>query len=160
MAVWARSKISCVFRALDPKVGRVVAVKVLDSNGDDSQSGRFRNEAAAAGNLDHENIVTVHEFGEDNAIQYLVMEYLEGQDLRKVLKEEQLGKRAPLTMHYAHRSGVLHRDVKPALRHLVVRVFTTKCSPAGMPSRPGICTRKCTKWLMRIHPSQLLSSVR
>jgi len=117
-----------VFRAFDPRVGRVVAVKVLDSNGDDSQLGRFRNEASAAGNLHHENIVTVHEFGEDNGIQYLVMEYLEGQDLQKVLKEQLLGTRTPLTLlqkvtimyqvaeglHYAHRSGVLHRDVKPA----------------------------------------------
>jgi hypothetical protein len=117
-----------VFRAFDPRVGRIVAVKVLDSNGDDSQLGRFRNEASAAGNLHQENIVTVHEFGEDNGIQYLVMEYLEGQDLQKVLKEQLLGTRTPLTLlqkvtimfqvaeglHYAHRSGVLHRDVKPA----------------------------------------------
>jgi len=117
-----------VFRAFDPRVGRIVAVKVLDSNSDDSQLGRFRNEASAAGNLHQENIVTVHEFGEDNGIQYLVMEYLEGQDLQKVLREQLLGTRPPLTLlekvtimfqvaeglHYAHRSGVLHRDVKPA----------------------------------------------
>jgi eukaryotic-like serine/threonine-protein kinase len=117
-----------VFRAFDPRVGRVVAVKVLDSDGDDSQLGRFRNEASAAGNLHHENIVTVHEFGDDNGIQYLVMEYLEGQDLQKVLKGELLKTRTPLTLlqkvtimqqvgeglHYAHRHGVLHRDIKPA----------------------------------------------
>ena len=117
-----------VYSAFDPTVGRIVAVKVLDSNGDASQLGRFRNEASAAGNLHHENIVTVHEFGEDDGTQYLVMEYLEGLDLQKVLKEVSLGTRTPLTilqkvsvmsqvaegLHYAHSSGVLHRDVKPA----------------------------------------------
>ena len=116
-----------VYRAFDPRVGRVVAVKVLDSNGDASQLVRFRNEASAAGNLHHENIVTVHEFGEDNGVQYLVMEYLDGQDLQKVLKND-VQAETPLSLlqkvtvmfqvaeglHYAHRSGVLHRDVKPA----------------------------------------------
>ena len=118
-----RGGIGKVFRAFDPKVGRIVAIKVLESDSQISNIGRFRNEATAAGNLHHENIVTIHEFGEDQGIQYLVMEYLEGQDLQKVLKTQ-----TPLSilqkvtimsqvadgLECAHNSGVLHRDVKPA----------------------------------------------
>jgi len=117
-----------VFRAYDPKVGRNVAIKILESDGDPSKSSRFRNEATAAGNLHHKNIVTVHEFGEDQGRQFLVMEYLEGDDLQKVLRQESRNERQPLSLlerisvmsqvaeglDYAHRCGVLHRDVKPA----------------------------------------------
>src|ERR1700680_3709220 len=74
-----------VYRAFDPKVARVVAIKILESDGTPNSLSRFRNEATAAGNLHHKNIVTIHEFGEDNGTQYLVMEYLEGQDLQQVL---------------------------------------------------------------------------
>lgn len=118
-----------VYLAFDPTVERQVAIKVLDAGADRSLADRFHTEARAAGNLHHKNIVTVHEFGEEAGKQFLVMEYLEGQDLHEVIVRKR-----PLTLlerieimsqvaeglHYAHRHGVVHRDVKPANIMLLV----------------------------------------
>ena len=112
-----------VYRALAPTVGRPVAIKVLTTEADGSLVNRFRHEAVAVGNLKHKNIVTVYEFGEFQGKQYLAMEYLDGEDLHRVLSS---GKRLTLRqkmrimrevadgLDYAHRHGVVHRDVKPA----------------------------------------------
>jgi serine/threonine-protein kinase len=112
-----------VFHALDPLMNRVVAVKVLTATEDIGSLNRFKNEAIAAGNLHHENIVTVYEFGQAGDVPFLVMEYLNGEDLLSVVKNQ-----TPLSLyqkvrimdqvadglHCAHVNGVLHRDVKPA----------------------------------------------
>src|SRR5579864_4554706 len=112
-----------VFRAFDSTVNRVVAIKILTSTNSADSLRRFRYEASAAGNLHHPNIVTVYEFGEEGKLPYLAMEYLEGQDLQNILKKGTpytiLQKVEIMTqvaegLQHAHRSGVLHRDVKPA----------------------------------------------
>src|SRR5579862_4797196 len=72
-----------VFKAFDPTVGRVVAVKVLNVQDDPVMVKRFRSEATTSASLQHKNIVTVHEFGEDRGKQYLVMEYLDGRNLQR-----------------------------------------------------------------------------
>src|SRR5690349_13572721 len=74
-----------VYLAFDPTVGRQVAIKVLSADGEPSSLARFRAEAAAAGNLRHKNIVTIHEFGEDHGTFFIAMEYLEGQDLQHII---------------------------------------------------------------------------
>ena len=111
-----------VYLAYDASVGRQVAVKVLTAGGKDVFA-RFRNEAQVAGNLRHENIVTVYEYGEYQGQPFLAMEYLEGEDLQHILSS---GKQLTLLekcdimsqvaegLSCAHRSGVVHRDVKPA----------------------------------------------
>jgi len=111
-----------VYLGHDPTVDRLVAIKVLSSDGDSSNLIRFRTEATAAGNLGHQNIVKVYELGEDNGVFFLVMEYLAGQDLRHVIGTTSLTliekirvmSQVAQGLHCAHQSGVVHRDVKPA----------------------------------------------
>jgi serine/threonine-protein kinase len=111
-----------VYRAFDPGVGRPVAIKVLTAGGDPELLARFRNEATAAGNLHHPNIVTIYEFGEYQGLPYLVMELLTGHDLQKSINAGQLSlyekvgimQQVARGVHYAHEHGVVHRDIKPA----------------------------------------------
>ena len=118
-----RGGFGSVYRAYDPTVGRLVAIKVLTAPGDQNLLTRFKNEAAAAGNLRHKNIVTIYDFGDHEGLPYIVMEFLDGEDLQQIISRNQ-----PLTLlqkvsimlqvadglYCAHRSGVVHRDVKPA----------------------------------------------
>ena len=117
-----RGGFGCVYLAFDASVGRQVAIKILKESGKEVLA-RFRNEAQVAGNLRHENIVTVYEYGEYEGQPFLAMEYLQGEDLQHILST-----RKPLTLlekcdimcqvadglYCAHSSGIVHRDVKPA----------------------------------------------
>jgi serine/threonine-protein kinase len=113
-----------VFRARDLMLERFVAVKVLraDYSADPEFQARFRQEARAAANLSHPNIVTVHDFGFDQGYLYLIMEYMPGTNLKTMV--ENLGKLQPedalplivqacAGLGYAHRAGLVHCDVKP-----------------------------------------------
>jgi len=112
-----------VYKAYDPKVGREVAIKTLNDAGDAELIDRFRVEATAAGNLNHANIVTIYEFGVWQGTHYLVMEYLAGRDLRRVISEDSnlsvlevmtIMNQVAQGLSFAHNHGVVHRDVKPA----------------------------------------------
>jgi serine/threonine protein kinase len=113
-----------IYRAQDMALGRTVAVKILRPSltTDPTFITRFRNEARAIANLSHPNIVTVYDVGNDGPTYYMVMEYVEGQDLKKLIRN--LGvmsvKRAlNLAIQicegigFAHRAGLVHADVKP-----------------------------------------------
>ena len=112
-----------VYRAYDPTVGRVVAIKVMNAIDDPELVARFHREAMAAGNLHNKNIITVYEFGEFEGAPFMVMEYLQGENLQAVI---QSGREMTLVekmrimsqvaegLHCAHQHGVIHRDVKPA----------------------------------------------
>jgi serine/threonine protein kinase len=128
-----------VFRAFDPTVSRLVALKVLTEGGKDVLT-RFRNEATVAGNLHHENITTVYEYGEHEGQAFLVMEYLEGEDLHQVIASRRqltlLHKCNIMTqvaegLYCAHQHGVVHRDVKPA-NIMVLRDGTVKIMDFGI----------------------------
>src|SRR5689334_15249302 len=82
-----------VYKAFDPTVGRLVAIKTLHAGGDRELIVRFRNEAAAAGKLRHRNIIIIHDYGEEDGEPYIVMELLEGEDLQRVIQN-----RRPLTV--------------------------------------------------------------
>jgi len=113
-----------VYRARDRVLGRPVAVKILRSEyaSDEKLLARFQREARAAANLLHPNIVSVYDVGQDGDRHYIVMEYMAGPTLKEVIRQ-----RAPLpveqalkvaeqvcaALEYAHRRGVIHRDIKP-----------------------------------------------
>jgi serine/threonine-protein kinase len=115
---------SDVFRARDLMLERSVAIKVLHENYsmDQAFQDRFRQEARAAANLSHPNIVTVHDFGFDYGQLYIVMEYVPGRDLKTILRQRgryTVEEAIPLMVQacagigYAHRAGLVHCDVKP-----------------------------------------------
>lgn len=112
-----------VFRAKDPDVNRPVAVKILSVRNDAGLNARFREEAEAAGNLRHKNVVTIYEYGESDGIPYIAMEYLEGETLAEVIRKSAsvpLARRMRILaeaaegLQFAHEMGVVHRDVTPA----------------------------------------------
>jgi serine/threonine protein kinase/tetratricopeptide (TPR) repeat protein len=118
-----------VYKAHDPVLNRHVALKTLTVKGSpgDETLKRFRQEAQAAAKLNHPNIITVHDFGEEGDLLYMAMELLEGSDLRDAIDNDLLkaldeklevmdGILAALD--YAHAQGVVHRDIKPANIHL------------------------------------------
>ncbi|HPR34886.1 MAG TPA: protein kinase [Anaerolineaceae bacterium] len=113
-----------VYKAKDLMLERYVAVKALreDFSQDVAFRERFRQEAKAAANLSHPNIVTVHDFGLDQKHLFIVMEYMPGTDLKTLIKQKE---RFSLTealelmiqacggVGYAHRAGLVHCDIKP-----------------------------------------------
>ena len=112
-----------VFLARDSNLGREVALKsILPGNafGEESRA-RFQVEARAMAALNHPNIVTLFEAGEDQGTDYLVMEFLDGEDLGTLIERGQLGRAEQLEalaqacegLGFAHSRGVVHRDVKP-----------------------------------------------
>jgi serine/threonine protein kinase len=113
-----------VYRARDLMLERSVAIKVLraDYSSDKEFQERFRQEARAAANLSHPNIVTVHDFGLDNGQLFIVMEHIPGTDLKSLLRKRgrlSVDEAIPLMVQacagigYAHRAGLVHCDVKP-----------------------------------------------
>lgn len=113
-----------VYKAEDLSLGRVVALKVLRDtfNGDDTFLARFQQEARAAARLAHPNIVTVHDFGHDNGRYYIVMEWVDGDDLKGLIRKYapfdvdravDLAIQICAGLGYAHRAGLVHCDVKP-----------------------------------------------
>jgi serine/threonine-protein kinase len=112
-----------VYRAEDLTLGRTVAVKILrEALGSEPEFlERFRREARAAARLNHPNIIAVYDVGEDGLSNYFVMEYVEGRDLREMVREQgalppeqviELGCQIAAALEYAHRTGLVHRDIK------------------------------------------------
>jgi serine/threonine protein kinase len=113
-----------VYRAHDLTLERTVAIKLLrdDFSQDPTFRERFRQEAKAAANLSHPNIVTIHDFGFDEKQIFIVMEYVPGTDLKTILESRgslSVDETLPLIIQacagvgYAHRAGLIHCDVKP-----------------------------------------------
>ena len=123
-----RGSMGVVYHGFDPVIGRTVAIKTMLTEGLTSQEfrefkSRFQREAQAAGVLSHPNIVNVFDYGEDNGVLYLIMEYLEGKSLEKLIEEQGM---LPIetiipmfdqvcgALDHAHQHDIVHRDIKPA----------------------------------------------
>jgi len=112
-----------VYKAEDPAIGNIVAIKVLNVQNDENMIRRFRAEAVTSAKLRHKNIVTIFDFEEQNGIPYLVMEYLDGKNLQHLVANRNavpaIDKLSIMSevaegLQYAHEHGVIHRDIKPA----------------------------------------------
>jgi beta-lactam-binding protein with PASTA domain len=113
-----------VFLARDLQLGRPVAVKVLFTQfaNDPNFVERFRREAQAAANLNHPNIVSVYDWGQEHGTYFIVMEFVEGRSLADMLREDgplaagpavEIATDVAAALGAAHTTGVLHRDIKP-----------------------------------------------
>lgn len=117
-----------VYKALDPDIGREVAIKTirfdLSSSAEQEElMGRFIREAQAAGKIHHANIVTIYEVGREKDLTYIVMQYIKGKSLQQMVAEKRKLSTQEINdiviplceaLDYAHRHGVVHRDMKPA----------------------------------------------
>ena len=111
-----------VYKAEDTSLGRIVAIKFLPEAiaTDPTALERFRREARAASALNHPNIVTVHEIGEDESGSFLVMEWIQGETLRSRIQRSMdlatvidCGIQVARALKTAHQAGIIHRDIKP-----------------------------------------------
>ena len=113
-----------VYRARDTRLDRIVAIKILPAHAGDRDGlrERFEREAKAISSLNHPHICTLHDIGHQDGINYLVMEYLEGETLAQRLKKGPLPLDQVLkyaveiadALGKAHRTGITHRDLKPS----------------------------------------------
>jgi serine/threonine protein kinase len=127
LATLGRGGMGVVYKARDPHIDRIVAIKTIlvgeEVSEDDSLADRLTMEARSAGRLHHPNIVTVFDFGTEGEMSYIVMEYVEGINLAKLIDERRpmpLDTKINLLIQianglaYAHERSVIHRDMKPS----------------------------------------------
>jgi hypothetical protein len=112
-----------VFEAEDEKLKRPVALKVLRPSLGPGAQDRFLQEARSAAAIDHENVVTIYQVGEDQGLAFLAMQRLDGETLESLVKREErlpaeqclrIGRQIALGLRAAHAENLIHRDVKPA----------------------------------------------
>ncbi len=136
-----------VYLGKDPKIGRVVAIKTMalsqEFSGDELVDARerFFREAETAGRLQHQNIVTIFDAGEEHDLAYIAMEFLKGKDLLDYCKDGNLlpvpkvlsiVARVAEALAYAHRQNVVHRDIKPANIMYELDTDTVKVTDFGI----------------------------
>jgi serine/threonine-protein kinase len=127
-SILGKGAMGVVYKAFDPHIERTVAIKtvrkdLVDPDVANQFMARFKNEAKAAGRLHHPNIVGIYEYGEDDKVAFIAMEYVDGTGLREYLNRKarfELGQLVAIAtqllqaLEFAHARGVVHRDIKPA----------------------------------------------
>lgn len=135
-----------VYRGVDPAINRPVALKTirLDFVNDPEEEAelkeRLHREAQAAGKLSHPNIVTIYDVGSEGQLQYIAMEYLEGQTLEDMIKKKvrfnyrilaQIIMQICAALQYAHEREIVHRDIKPA-NIMILKDYQVKVMDFGI----------------------------
>lgn len=137
-----RGGMAIVYKAYDVTLERPVAIKILRKNYSENPEFqiKFHQEAKAAANLTHPNIVTIHDFGYDQGNLFIVMEYVPGTDLKHLIRQKNvfeidealnLATQACAGIGYAHRAGLIHCDIKP-LNMLVTPDMRLKVADFGI----------------------------
>ncbi|MGI9456972.1 MAG: serine/threonine-protein kinase [Aeoliella sp.] len=162
-----RGGMGVVYKARQKALDREVAIKVLAGEWQDDPhfAKRFEREAKTLAQMSHPNIVIVHDFGEDDGLYYIVMEYVDGVNLRdlltdgKMVPEQALAIVPPIceALEYAHGKGVVHRDIKPE-NLLLDRDGRVKIADFGIASLVG-ATTEVSGTLSYMAPEQLNGSV-
>lgn len=130
----ARGGMGEVYKARHPGLNRTVAIKILSAffKDDPNFNKRFEREAKTMAQLRHPNVITIHDYGEQDGLPFIVMEYLSGETLSHLLKRcERLSLEDSLplltdiasALDYAHGQGVIHRDIKPS--NVIIEPITT-----------------------------------
>ena len=134
MELIARGGMGEVYKARHPNLNRTVAIKVLSAyfKDDPGFNRRFAREAKTMAQLRHPNIITIHDFGDQEGLPFIVMEYLTGDTVSQILARQErlsLEEALPLlqdlasALDYAHQQGVIHRDIKPS--NVIIEPITT-----------------------------------
>jgi len=158
--VIGRGGMGVVYKAIDRTLGRPVAIKMMTvgSANDPELLKRFYREAQSAGKLQHPNIVTIYDLGDQDGNPYMVMEFLEGESLASIISarrtiplDQKLNTLIQIcnALGYAHQRGVIHRDIKPA-NAMVLKDMTVKIVDFGI-ARIG--NERVTR------PGQLMGSI-
>ena len=129
VGILGKGAMGTVYKGMDPAINRNVALKTirLDFVNDPEEMAELKErlfrEAQAAGNLSHPNIVTIYDVGSEKNLQYIAMEYLQGQTLEDLIRKKtkmnyriisQIISQICMALDYAHSQGIIHRDIKPA----------------------------------------------
>ncbi len=147
-----RGGMGTVYKGHDPILDRMVALKVISSDGDvpEELKARFYREAQACAKLNHPNIVVVHDLGEDASQLFIVMEFLEGHELKALIERQTLTLEEKLALmiqvceglHFAHQKGIIHRDIKPGnifvLRNGQVKILDFGIARIAAGTDPGL----------------------